>query len=224
MIVHVSQIHDIFRSSREVKVVVANLYCDVVDLVGKVATFYRREISKLLLGESITIDFEATFGNAMAQIWNRRDDITSRVWSLKLGHRQSGLGLGSIRRHLKHNRSLKGEFYDKVAESVKRTEDTCEWLKSPLVDFLRSDDKALTITGESGTGKTVLGGWIKERLQRPLDHTQWSTLVYTFRKFFMAARWLYSFSDNHSLRLPQPMHHTRIPQVHSVPAAGKECR
>ena len=182
LIVHVSQIHDIFHASRDVKEAVAHLYCDIVELIGKVAIFYRREISKLTARESITIDFEATFGKYMDAIWNRRDDITTRVWSLKLGHRNSGLGLGSIRRYLQHNRSLKGEFYDKIAENIKRTEDTCEWLKTPLVDFFRSDDRALTITGDSGTGKTVLAGWIKERLQPPLDNTQWSTLIYSFRK------------------------------------------
>ena len=118
----------------------------------------------------------------MTDIWQRRDAITTRVWMLKLGHRCSGLSLDVIRRYLQPTRSTRGAFYDRVSESIQRTEDTCEWLKAPLVDFFRSQEKALVITGDVGSGKTVLAAWIKERLQRPLDRKQWSTLGYTFRE------------------------------------------
>lgn len=182
LILHVSQIHEIFHSSREVKETVAHLYCDVVDLVGNISIYYRKEISNLEIGKSVTIDFDGVFGGDLAAIWKRRDLLTSKMWSLKLGYRSTGLNLKSIRQHLKHDRSVQGSFYDQVAESMKRAEDTCEWLKSPLVEFFRGNDKALTITGDSGTGKTVLAGWIKERLQRPLNHKQYSTLLYTFRE------------------------------------------
>ncbi|KAK4454286.1 hypothetical protein QBC34DRAFT_317381 [Podospora aff. communis PSN243] len=180
LILHVSQIHDIYHSSREVKETVAQLYCDVVDLVGNISIHYRRQISGLSAGKSVTVDFDAVFGGDLAAIWKRRDVLTSKMWSLKLGYRNSGLSLKSIRHHLKHDRSVQGSFYDQVAESMKRAEDTCEWVKSPLIEFFRGSDKALTITGDSGTGKTVLAGWIKERLQRPLDHTQFSALLYAF--------------------------------------------
>ncbi|KAK0641655.1 hypothetical protein B0T16DRAFT_380569 [Cercophora newfieldiana] len=180
LILHVSQIHDIFHSSQDVKETVAQLYCDVVDLVGKISIYYRKQINNLGSSKSVTIDFDAVFGGDLAAIWKRRDLLTAKMWSLKLGYRSTGLTLKSIRQRLKHDRSVKGSFYDQVAESMKRAEDTCEWLKSPLIEFFRGNDKALTITGESGTGKTVLAGWIKERLQRPLDHTQFSTLLYTF--------------------------------------------
>lgn len=183
MILHVSQIHDIFHASREVKETVANLYCDVVDLVGKISIFYRKEISKLAPGKSATINFDAAFGRDLASIWNRRDSITSRMWMLKLGHRHTEYTVDWARRRLKHDRSVKGAFYDQVSGSMKRAEDTCEWLKEPLVEFFRSSDKALTITGDSGTGKTTLAEWIKERLQRPLAFTQYTALLYTFRKF-----------------------------------------
>ncbi|KAK0630216.1 hypothetical protein B0T17DRAFT_488060 [Bombardia bombarda] len=180
LISHVSQIHDIFYASRDVKEAVAHLYCDMVELVGNISVHYRREISSLAANRSVTINFESAFGRSMTEIWKRRDLIVSKMWSLKLGNRTSGPSIDFIRRQLKAYRSVKGDFYDQVSENLQRAEDTCEWLKSPLVEFFRGDEKAMTITGDAGTGKTYLAGWIKERLQSPLDHTQYATLTYTF--------------------------------------------
>lgn len=169
-----------FNSSREVKETLAHLYCDIVELVGDIAVYYRRKISTLKPHETVTINFESTFGASMAGIWKRRDHLTSRLWSLRLYSKSYHLSLEAVRRRLKSDRSVQGAFYDQVHESLKRAEDTCEWLKPNLVEFFRGSEKALTITGDPGSGKTVLAGWVKERLQRPLDHVQYSTLTYSF--------------------------------------------
>jgi hypothetical protein len=183
VMLHVSQIHDIFQASRDVKEAVADLYCDIVALIGNITVFYRNEISKLAAGKTVTLNFEAVFGEDVSNIYKRQTTITSRMWSLKLGGRNGSISLDSLRRLLKHDRSVKGALYDQVTESMKRAEGTCEWVKEPLIEFFRGRDKALTITGDSGTGKTVLAGWIKERLQRPLNHTQYLALIYSFRKY-----------------------------------------
>ncbi|KAK0722062.1 hypothetical protein B0T26DRAFT_643921 [Lasiosphaeria miniovina] len=180
LISNISQINDIFSGPREVKEAVAHLYCDLVELVGDIAVLYRKRISNLKPGASVVLNFEASFGSAMAAILKRRDQVTAKLWSLKLGSRATRLTLEAIRHRLKQDRSARGAFYDQVSDSVKRAEGTCEWLKSPLVEFFRSHDKALTITGDIGTGKTFLSGWIEERLQRPLDHAQHSALAYSF--------------------------------------------
>ncbi|KAK0672772.1 hypothetical protein QBC41DRAFT_343650 [Cercophora samala] len=182
LISNVSQIHEIFYASREVKEGLAHLYCDLVDLVGRISILYREKISSLGQNtkKSIVVNFETEFGKHMSSIWRRRDSIIAKMWSLKLGNRTDSLGVDAVRRRLQNDRSAKGAFYDQVSENVKRAEDTCEWVRTPLVNFLRGKEKALTITGEAGSGKTVLAGWMKERLQRPLDHTQYTTLTYSF--------------------------------------------
>jgi len=156
------------------------LYCDLVALVGRISALYREKISSLGPNKSVVIDFEESFGAAMSEIYRRRDSITAQMWALKLGPSRGGLTLKAVRTRLQNDRSAQGAFYDQVSETVKRTEGSCEWFKSPLVEFFRGDEKALTITGEAGSGKTVLAGWIKERLQRPLDHRQYVTLTYSF--------------------------------------------
>lgn len=185
LITNVSQIQDIFYASQEVKESLAHLYCDLVDLVGRISILYREKISSLGQNthKSVVINFETEFGQHVSGIWRRRDSIIAKMWSLKLGNRTDSLGVDAVRRRLQNDRSATGAFYDQVSENVKRAEDTCEWVKTPLVNFLRGKEKALTITGEAGSGKTVLAGWMKERLQRPLDHTQYTTLTYSFRKF-----------------------------------------
>ncbi|KAK0745016.1 hypothetical protein B0T21DRAFT_448085 [Apiosordaria backusii] len=182
LISNISQIHEIFYASREVKESVAHLYCDLVDLVGRISILYREKISSLGQDseKSVVINFEVAFGKSMTGIWKRRDSIIAKMWSLKLGHRTHSLGVDAVRRRLQNDRSAKGAFYDQVSENVKRAEDTCEWVRTPLVNFLRGKEKALTITGDAGSGKTIVAGWIKERLQRPLDHTQYATLTYSF--------------------------------------------
>ncbi|KAK4663014.1 hypothetical protein QC763_601090 [Podospora pseudopauciseta] len=182
LITNVSQIQDIFYASQEVKESLAHLYCDLVDLVGRISILYREKISSLGQNthKSVVINFETEFGQHVAGIWRRRDSIIAKMWSLKLGNRTHSLGVDAVRRRLQNDRSATGAFYDQVSENIKRAEDTCEWVKTPLVNFLRGKEKALTITGEAGSGKTVLAGWMKERLQRPLDHTQYTTLTYSF--------------------------------------------
>ncbi|KAK4159202.1 hypothetical protein QBC43DRAFT_362161 [Cladorrhinum sp. PSN259] len=180
LVSYISQIHEVFRASREIKESVAHLYCDLVDLVGSVAAFYRERIINLSAGKSVSINFETTFGSTITKIYERRDSIIAKMWALKLGHGRSGLSLQAVRKRLQNNRSNKGTFYDRVSETIKRTEGSCEWFKTPLVDFFRSNERTLTVTGEAGSGKTVLAGWIKERLQRPFDHRQYAALTYTF--------------------------------------------
>lgn len=52
--------------------------------------------------------------------------------------------------------------------SSARYEFTCEWFQSYLLEFSRSADDMFLITGGSGSGKTILSGWIVERLERSL--------------------------------------------------------
>jgi ABC-type lipoprotein export system ATPase subunit len=49
----------------------------------------------------------------------------------------------------------------------------------PLLDFSRSTEDVLAITGPSGSGKSILAGWIVERLQKPLDKKMYETLSST---------------------------------------------
>ncbi|KAL9620471.1 MAG: hypothetical protein Q9160_005056 [Pyrenula sp. 1 TL-2023] len=93
----------------------------------------------------------------------------------------SNISVDVIRHFLEPRDSvLKLLASDQFAARTKRAEFTCEWFQSHLLEFLRSSEQTLAITGQSGSGKTVLAGWIEERLQRPLARRSYETIEYRF--------------------------------------------
>lgn len=175
----VIQIEGITHASREVKHAAADLYCDLVRLVGDIAVFYRKQIGGLTHGHgSVSIKFDVQFGKQMTTIWAHKAEIVRRMWELKLGKESDGVD--KLRHKLKERHSVASSYYDEISNSMSRAEDTCEWLKSYLTEFCRSQEKVFTITGPSGSGKTVLARWVRERLQRPIADEEYFTLFYSF--------------------------------------------
>lgn len=65
-----------------------------------------------------------------------------------------------------HDRTLRLLTTDTMNSRSARVEFTCEWFQSHLLEFTRGPDDILFISGASGYGKSILSGWIVERLQR----------------------------------------------------------
>lgn len=77
--------------------------------------------------------------------------------------------MSTIRKWLApQDRTLRLLATDTMNSRSAREEFTCEWFRSHLLDFSRSSDDMYFITGDSGSGKSILCGWIVERLQRTL--------------------------------------------------------
>lgn len=55
---------------------------------------------------------------------------------------------------------------DRMGTRSARHENTCAWFGSHLRSFQRSNDNTLVIIGKPGSGKSVLLGWILERLRK----------------------------------------------------------
>jgi Cdc6-like AAA superfamily ATPase len=54
---------------------------------------------------------------------------------------------------------------DRISSRHHRAEYTCEWATEHLTDFARSKDHVLLITGKEHSGKSVLAGWIADRMR-----------------------------------------------------------
>ncbi|KAM0430428.1 hypothetical protein ACHAPT_005774 [Fusarium lateritium] len=178
----VARIHELEYMPTPIREAAVNIFCDLVYLVGSVASHYKQRISSLKAGASMSISLDAAFGKQIDEIWQAKDTLCDRVWSYKLGNRGFAISLKSVRRRLQPSAkpSVRNALYDEVYEHLDRSEDTCNWIKERLVHFLGSNDKFLNITGSAGRGKSVLAEWVGERLARPLDHRFYSVLSYNF--------------------------------------------
>ncbi|KAM0346326.1 hypothetical protein ACHAPU_005757 [Fusarium lateritium] len=178
----VSRIRDLEHMSTSTKEAAAHVLCELVHLIGCIASHYKQKISNLRAGGSVTISFDAVFGQHIDNIWKAKDDLCDRVWRYRLGNRAFSLSLKSVRQRLRPSSasSVRNALYDEVYEHVDRSEDTCNWITGQLTSFLGSKDKMFNIWGEAGVGKSVLAEWVQERLARPLNYKSYTVLAYNF--------------------------------------------
>ncbi|RYP70569.1 hypothetical protein DL771_005388 [Monosporascus sp. 5C6A] len=175
MISHIGQIDE----KSQMEDAVSSLHSAVVELVDRVSCDYQDKL--LALDEkNPVIKFETAFGDIMDSIFELQHQVITGMWLSELRDQADVQSLESIRRQLRPNWSEKNAFYDQVNESLTRAGETCEWFESHLVGFLRNHGRAFAITGGSSTGKTVLAGWIRERLRQSLGHKEYLTLTYAF--------------------------------------------
>ena len=116
----------------------------------------------------------------MNRNWELKDAILRHMWQLKPG--KDGEGVESIRQRLNGRQSGPDSLYARIKSKIQRAEDTCQWLRSYLTEFMASDEKFFTITGDVGSGKTMLARSVRERLQRSLNDEEYFTVYDTFRE------------------------------------------
>lgn len=182
MLSNVSQIHDLVRMPRHIREITVAIFCDLVDLAGTIASHYRERIQGLQPGTSVSISFDAAFGDHIDRVWSSRNALCDNVWAFKLTR---GGSLRWLREKLvpSFGPSVRGSLYDEVLEQLDRSEDTCTWIKDNLVQFFDSSEQVLNVSAPAGFGKTVLAEWVEERLARPLDNRSYVVLSYKFRKY-----------------------------------------
>ncbi|OBS24440.1 hypothetical protein FPOA_04983 [Fusarium poae] len=178
----VSRIPNLEYMSTSIKESAAHILCELVHLVGRIASHYRQKIDSLRVGEGITVSFDAAFGQLIDSIWKAKEDLCDRVWRYSLDHKSFSISLKSVRQRLEPSSgsSVRNTLYDEVYEHLDRSEDTCHWIKGQLTSFLNSKDKSLNLWGEAGVGKSVLAEWVQERLARPFDYKSYTVLSYNF--------------------------------------------
>ena len=110
------------------------------------------------------------------------------MWQYALGD-EAAMEVGILRRWLgPRDASLQKLLRDDESAPSRREEFTCEWFQSHLLTFSRSKHDTLAIHGPAGCGKSVLSGWIVERLQRPMGKKAYVTISGTLGMSFYQGR------------------------------------
>lgn len=168
------QHNELLSSTSHLRTEVGQSFNDLLILVRDVSLYYRSRISVISSSE-VTIDFITVFGKTLENFYKRKTHIIDLMWAFRLGEESGNVSL--VRKWLGISNSTVREVMASRRESAShRDEYTCEWFQRSLFDFSRSKDATLVVTGTSGTGKTVLAGWIVERLQRPLGKKSFVSL------------------------------------------------
>ncbi|KAL8834428.1 MAG: hypothetical protein Q9170_003750 [Blastenia crenularia] len=150
---------------------------DMLLLVRDVSLHYRIR----LLGQATetSFDFNTTFGHQISGFNQRKAGIVNAMWEHALGH-QALSQMQALRTWLQPSDGASRKLLtENETRAGGRAEFTCEWFQSHLLAFTRSQDDILALEAPAGCGKSVLTGWILERLQRPLGKKTYDTLSCT---------------------------------------------
>lgn len=175
------QHHELLSVNSHIRTEVGKVLNELLILVRDVSLYYGTRINALSSTE-VSIDFSSVFAKNIFAFYKRKDQIIDALWECRLGDDCANVRV--IRQWLDiRDNSTRTAIRERVAANSRRHEHTCEWIGRPLLDFSRSTDDVFAITGSSGSGKSILAGWILERLQKPLDKKIYATLSITMGKF-----------------------------------------
>ncbi|EED17341.1 NACHT domain protein [Talaromyces stipitatus ATCC 10500] len=172
---------ELFAVSQEIKEQLVLALTDLVTLVASVSTYFHKAL-RGLTKPIISVNIYGTFSGQIESFRSRCDKISEAMWKHQLlkddldGERVSEVK--SIRQWL----APEDRVLANVAENTShlahdREELTCLWLSPYLTRFLKSEQlKGLSITGASGSGKTVLASVIVDHLQHPIGGVTYNTL------------------------------------------------
>lgn len=169
---------------------------DIIQLVSSLTSYYssRRTITN-------STEFDTLFGSTVDAFFEHRNTALSIMWSCQLkqsiGSGETTVNVQDIRQFLAPNdRVIEILMSNRMGSRSGREEFTCEWFRPFLMDYARSRDRMFLINGRSGAGKTVLGSWIVETLQRAQGRKSYEVLSHTIGLYstdwHIAQSWLTS--------------------------------
>ncbi|KAL7782414.1 hypothetical protein V8C43DRAFT_327091 [Trichoderma afarasin] len=182
LLTDITRIHNLHTPSEAIRYDATKTFNTLVALLGNIAAVYRQKISDLKPGSRAHINFDASFGAQIREIWQSKEALSDAIWKHKLQEADPTLTAKQLRWKLQYpyNYSVVIKIYEKVEDYHAPSSRTCYWLKEVLSEFFSGEEKLLCLTGENSSGKTYLSRWVEERLARPLNVKSYHVLRYTF--------------------------------------------
>ncbi|KAI9762962.1 MAG: hypothetical protein M4579_000025 [Chaenotheca gracillima] len=196
---------DLFFASAAIQHILACAYVDLLQLCTEItfacAVSSKSEVVHIQMEVMNTIltnlnlpedrqvifltEFDARFGNRLDSFYHHKDEFSSQIWVASLDRSSEShdykVSIRTIRSWLaSQDRILDIYLSDRTGSRTNRQEFTCEWFAAPLRRFLRSSENLLLVSGQAGTGKSMLAGFVLEflttRRSRKIDQ---ETLSFT---------------------------------------------
>ncbi|KAJ9475622.1 hypothetical protein PHBOTO_005689 [Pseudozyma hubeiensis] len=169
-----------YRSNSSVRSLLLSLFQRYMSLTAELTRHVRSRMSRLTPTTSEAIDIGALFSSAIDSIDAEVAQLDRIVWRLSLqSHKPSPVPTATILSELSRSAasSLKSRLFASLQRQATVEPETCEWFQSPLLNFLRSRDDVLQITGKQGSGKSTLAVWTQQRLRRTLGRKSYDVLL-----------------------------------------------
>lgn len=158
----------------QIRTEVGQAFNALLQLVREVSLYYSLKLHTP--AEEVSFDFNGMFGGQIAAFYQCKNHISDAMWDHSLGH-EAAIEVRTLRKWLgPQDAGLQNLIKANDMPPADREEYTCEWFQSHLLAFTRSKNSTLIINGPPGCGKSVLAGWVVERLQRPLGRKSYMTL------------------------------------------------
>ncbi|KAJ5858923.1 hypothetical protein N7534_004200 [Penicillium rubens] len=158
---------ELFVVSSDIKDQLILALADLVTLVVCVARHFHRS---LLASELVSIDIYSTFPGPIDSFRSRCEHVSELMWRHQLTREgldsDKAVGINALRDWLQPEDPVVAHVTEAAAPSAQeREEATCMWVKPYLMRFLKGEQQVLSITGKTGSGKTVLSTVINDYLQ-----------------------------------------------------------
>ncbi|PNP59163.1 hypothetical protein THARTR1_01411 [Trichoderma harzianum] len=182
LLADITRVHNLHMPSEAIRYDATKTFNTLVALLGNIAAVYRQKISDLKPGSRAHINFDASFGAQIREIWLSKQALSDTIWKHKLQEADPTITVKQLQWKLQYpyNYSVVNRIYEKVDDYHAPPSKTCYWLKEVLSEFFSGEEKLLCLTGENSSGKTFLSRWVEERLARPFNVKSYHVLRYTF--------------------------------------------
>ncbi|KAL7957466.1 hypothetical protein V8C34DRAFT_325131 [Trichoderma compactum] len=182
LLTDITRIHNLHMPSEAIRYDAAKTFNTLVALLGNIAAVYQQKISDLKPGSRAHINFDASFGAQIREVWRSKEALSDAIWKHKLQEADTTFTAKELGWKLRYpyNYSVVNRIYEKVDDYHAPPSKTCYWLKEVLSEFFSGEEKLLCLTGENSSGKTFLSRWVEERLARPFNVKSYHVLRYTF--------------------------------------------
>jgi len=113
-------------------------------------------------------EFERRFGRYIEHFYDARAKASNAMWTISIESveaAQRPYETTVMRRFLApQDTVVQALMSGRISSRHRRAEFTCEWATKRVNDFARSQDSLLVLSGKEYSGKSVLAGWIAERI------------------------------------------------------------